>query len=143
MIKENTTEGGGVRKRVGQSMRARAVAARNIYAKAKARFLETHPTCQRCKFNLSDELHHMRGRAGTLLIDERYFMASCSGCHRWIHENPASAFKEGLLANSGDWNNPPYDSQTLKLYDQISELAAKIEANREKRKRARACKPKN
>lgn len=41
------------------------------------------------------EVHHMAGRSGKNLW-EGPFLACCSGCHRWITENPHGAFRLGL-----------------------------------------------
>jgi len=75
-----------------------------IYNAIKVLFLERHQLCsidsegkgQRCN-DWTTEVHHRRGRAGWLLIDVRYWTATCTRHHRWIHDNPAAATKLGLL----------------------------------------------
>lgn len=52
------------------------------------------PTCM----NHATELHHMRGRAGSNLCDERYLLPVCIECHAWIHSHTNEARKLGLMA---------------------------------------------
>lgn len=49
------------------------------------------------------EVHHTRGRIGTLLNDERYWLAVSLIGHRWIHEHPQAARERGWLAERGSW----------------------------------------
>ncbi len=58
------------------------------------------------------EVHHVRGRTGSLLNDLRYWKGVCPKCHFWIGHCPAEARKLGLLAEIGQWN------QTEKLEQQ-------------------------
>lgn len=60
-------------------------------------YLATHKVCEHpeCK-NLSEDLHHAKGRVGSLLTDVRYFKALCRRCHRWVEENPEQAKAFGL-----------------------------------------------
>ena len=60
-------------------------------------YLATHKVCEHpeCK-NLSEDLHHAKGRVGGLLTDVRYFKALCRRCHRWVEENPEQAKALGL-----------------------------------------------
>jgi len=50
------------------------------------------------------DVHHMRGRIGNLLHDQRYWLAVSRAGHEWIHRNPAEARKHGWLAEKGEWN---------------------------------------
>jgi hypothetical protein len=52
------------------------------------------------------ECHHMRGRAGSLLTDERYFLPCCRGHREWIHEHPRLSREMGILAPASEWNIP-------------------------------------
>jgi hypothetical protein len=60
-------------------------------------YLATHKVCEHpeCK-NLSEDLHHAKGRVGSLLTDVRYFKALCRRCHRWVEDNPEQAKALGL-----------------------------------------------
>lgn len=74
-----------------------------VYKRLKGEFLAVHRHCAAC-CGLAAEVHHTRGRAGTLLLDTRYWMALCPACHRWVHENIEAARKRNLIAAAGDWN---------------------------------------
>ena len=52
------------------------------------------------------EVHHMRGRAGSLLLDQRYWLAVSKQGHRWIHSNIEKARALGWLCELGKWNVP-------------------------------------
>lgn len=60
-----------------------------------------HPCCNRL-----NEIHHTRGRAGSLLLDERFWLAVSENGHRFIHENMDLAREYGWLCEKGLWNNP-------------------------------------
>lgn len=51
--------------------------------------------------------HHIRGRAGALLCDSRYWLAVSKRGHQLIHENPERARHLGWLAQKGDWGRQP------------------------------------
>ncbi len=42
------------------------------------------------------EVHHAKGRVGTLFLDERYWVALCSEAHTWVENNPNEAKERGL-----------------------------------------------
>jgi hypothetical protein len=71
------------------------------YQGAKRLFLMGRTRCERCKCVEELELHHKRGRLGSLLPDHRYFAALCGKCHRWVHEHPAEARAAGWLEQWG------------------------------------------
>lgn len=58
--------------------------------------------CFQC-FDKQISVHHTRGRVGTLLCDERFWLALCDHCHRWVHDNPEEARSVGLLCQPGEW----------------------------------------
>lgn len=94
------------RKRIRQVSKIQR--ARNAaYAVQRDAWLEERLRCDGCRRHASVvgplELHHKRGRTGALLTDDRHWMAVCSRCHRWIHENPAAAAWRGWLAQRGEW----------------------------------------
>lgn len=43
------------------------------------------------------DVHHMAGREGKLLNDERYWLAVSRAGHNWIHANPNEARRRGWL----------------------------------------------
>jgi hypothetical protein len=63
----------------------------------------------------SSEVHHVRGRLGTLKFDTRFFCPTCRECGRWVHANPAKARALGLLAQAGDWRRAPEDAETERI----------------------------
>lgn len=100
------------------SLRARAL--RELYEEAKAEFLADHRICDRCgNVFKSLELHHSLGRAGTLLIDWRFFNALCSRCHNTVHIAVKEAQKEGWIGGPGQWNTPPRDAFSDVLEDSV------------------------
>jgi hypothetical protein len=48
------------------------------------------------------EKHHMRGRDGDRLTDERFIIGVCRPCHRAIHAQPGKAIAAGLLLLRSD-----------------------------------------
>ncbi len=45
----------------------------------------------------SQEIHHVRGRIGAMLLDERYWLAASRSEHDWCHSHPSQARALGLL----------------------------------------------
>lgn len=50
--------------------------------------------CARCGGG-SSEVHHRKGRRGDALLDEAWWVALCSTCHRWVTEHPKAALLAG------------------------------------------------
>jgi hypothetical protein len=78
------------------------------YSRAKQVFIAAHPRCQACGVlpiprtaRPACDIHHQRGRLGSLLMDTRFWSAVCRDCHNWIHANPAAAKAVGLI---GPWH---------------------------------------
>lgn len=87
-------------------------AARNrIWAKVKRDYLKGRLRCERCqKWTNKLDVHHSRGKNGSLRYDTRFFIAVCRPCHTWIDNNRAEARKLGLLCDYGLFNQPPKDN---------------------------------
>lgn len=85
----------------------RRAAENRIYARERKKYLEEHPMCEACLDRPSVELHHKRSRIGRLLCDVRFFFATCSVCHAWIHDNPRKARELGWLSSTREWNTVP------------------------------------
>lgn len=68
------------------------------YAKVKRAILRKPVVCMvsNC-YNRATDIHHMRGRAGSLLTDKRFLLPVCRGCHMDIHDDPAWARKHGYI----------------------------------------------
>lgn len=89
---------------------ARAMAA---YNKRRVPFLAAHPVCPvllalQGVTRATETIHHTRGRAGALLLDERFWLAVSMEGHRWIEDNKAEAKRRGwTLPGGGAWNCYP------------------------------------
>lgn len=66
-----------------------------LYQVVRAVYMNNNPICERCHDKHSDQLHHRAGRIGKLLYDQRYFMAVCDPCHKYIELNPLEAKENG------------------------------------------------
>lgn len=55
---------------------------------------------------VSNKPHHVRGRMGSLLYDDRTFLAVSDEGHTFIHNNIEIARQHGWIAQAGDWNKP-------------------------------------
>lgn len=110
------------------SLRARAL--RELYEETKKSFLAYRRSCERCGKERPLEVHHVRGRTGTLLIDRRSFAGICKECHNFIHENVKAAKAEGCIAGAGQWDCPPRDSESARLsglvLDRINAIGERI-----------------
>ena len=76
------------------------------YGPKRKAFLLRHPQCAVFPDERATDIHHTRGRIGSLLCDERYWAAVSRDGHQWIHKNIAEARKRGLIADAGQWLNP-------------------------------------
>lgn len=67
-----------------------------IYKKKRKEFLTKHPKCKvkGCR-NVSTEVHHVRGRIGDLLNDEKHWLAVCNEHHRRITDDSSWAYENG------------------------------------------------
>lgn len=98
----------------GRTVARRAIPARSVkmkkrmasYLLLKTTFLEQHPACAVMHYEPATEVHHVRGRAGELLLDTRHWLAVSAPGHRWIHSNPDAARSKGYLCEKGLWNKP-------------------------------------
>lgn len=89
--------------------------ARRLYMKMRNKFLHN----RRCPVfgGRATEVHHTRGRIGTLLIDVRWWIGVSVQGHKWIHKNPNRSREKGWLARPGQWNTIPRDEETERLKD--------------------------
>lgn len=96
------------------------------YLVLKAEYLAEHRYCvvhTEGKRHRADQIHHKRGRTGTLLIDKRFWAGVCDCGHIFINDEPAMARRAGLLCEPGEWNTPPDDQETARLRGIIAELS--------------------
>lgn len=93
------------------------------YFRLRADYLLANPWCQtHLEISRSQgstpgsqkaiEIHHVKGRTGSLLLDVKWWKGTCWACHYWIQNNPERARTLGLIAPLGQWN------QTEKLSQQ-------------------------
>jgi hypothetical protein len=73
------------------------------YLKLRKTYLLSSPTCKAhlpniCTGTVTD-IHHMKGRIGSLLTDTKFFLAVCRPCHDWIELNPKEAKELGYSIN--------------------------------------------
>ncbi len=84
-----------------------------VYAKRKKVFLAKNEFCDVCKqwtYPGDRDLHHVRGRAGKLFLDERFWIMVCGGmggCHTRIHMDRKRAIADGFLGGAGEWGVCP------------------------------------
>lgn len=68
------------------------------YKVLRDQFMKLHPACQAgldgCTVKAT-ECHHMRGR-GEYLLNDKYYLALCNNCHRWINEHNEAATAMGF-----------------------------------------------
>jgi len=57
-----------------------------------------------------NEIHHTRGRAGSLLRDQRFWLAVSKQGHRFIHSNIEESRRRGWICAAGLWNTPPKET---------------------------------
>lgn len=66
------------------------------YKVVRKQFLKDHPICQVKGCNKpAAEVHHKKGRIGTLLTDVKSFLGTCRSHHKQIEQNPLWAKQEG------------------------------------------------
>jgi hypothetical protein len=60
------------------------------------------------------EIHHMKGRIGSLLTNRGYFKSTCRSCHSWVTEHSKEAIELGLSLSrhkqTDEKNNPSADT---------------------------------
>ena len=87
-----------VRKKLALVSQKRLVQQKEYSEKRKI-FLEKNLMCKArlngCALRSTD-VHHMKGRAGELYLDETYWLALCRQCHSWAELNPLQAREMGL-----------------------------------------------
>jgi hypothetical protein len=68
-----------------------------VYRLLAAAFLREHPRCQfpGC-VRASLDVHHRKGRVGTLLLDTRHWSALCRTHHDWAGQHPTAAVEMGI-----------------------------------------------
>jgi len=80
-----------------KSVSQRRLLALKEYRVVRDAYMSDHKICEHpeCS-NPSTELHHSKGRIGSLLTNPLYFKALCNSCHSWAEKNPILAKELGL-----------------------------------------------
>jgi len=75
---------------------AKRIDEEKLYKNEHKKYLIAYPYCEvrECK-SLSNQIHHKKGRIGSLLYNPEYFLAVCSECHSKIELNPIWAKVNG------------------------------------------------
>lgn len=94
--------------------------AKRIYAKLRRQFLAQNPECAVYRNKPANQIHHRRGRIGTLLIDQRFWLSVSMAGHEWIGRNPVQARAKGFICEQGKWNTPPDDEVTRRLKELLA-----------------------
>ena len=90
----------------------RRASEKTKYRALREEFLLNHPWCEYHlkmnpqRFVPATEVHHTRGRAGSLYLDTRFWIALSAVGHDWVHNNMEAARQLGLLCERGQWNTP-------------------------------------
>lgn len=61
------------------------------------------PRCHDCQ-----DCHHAKGKPGTLLMDERFWIPVCRPLHSWLRDRPKEARALGLY--DGAWQHVPKEN---------------------------------
>jgi ribosomal protein S27AE len=74
-----------------------------LYSAKRVLYLQDHPMCEAhlpgiCT-DYATDIHHMSGKIGDLLTDEKYFKALCRSCHQYVETHPEIAKEKGLSIN--------------------------------------------
>jgi hypothetical protein len=77
-----------------------------VIPELQAGFKYGHPISDRIS-----QIHHMRGRLGTLLMDKRGWLPCSTQGHRWIDANKEKARELGFLCAKGLWHVPFRDGE--------------------------------
>lgn len=67
----------------------------NVYDEKRKKFLQRNPRCAVYPMLKSTQVHHMKGRIGALLLDERYWLPVSDKAHVEITNNPKWAISKG------------------------------------------------
>lgn len=72
-----------------------------IYAAKRIVFLtkEENQKCPVYPEQKTSQVHHMKGRIGSLYLDERFWLAVSADGHEWIEKNPNEAKEKGYSLN--------------------------------------------
>lgn len=67
-----------------------------IYKVERVKFLQANPKCAVYPNLKSEEIHHKKGRTGTLFLDQNHWLAVSKKAHDKITKNPTWAVENGF-----------------------------------------------
>jgi hypothetical protein len=86
------------------------LAENKTYTPAVKAYVKANPYCaiksEVCT-KITDAPHHTKGRIGSLLSDERYWLPACNECNLYIEDNDAWARANGFKVSKFTPNLPP------------------------------------
>ena len=96
---ESQAKAKGKKKKRISPLSAKQEARLAKYRPIRDKYLKEHTECEVYDCNKSStNIHHKKGREGSLLWDTEFFLACCETCHpKRIHENPEWAYEHGYL----------------------------------------------
>ncbi len=65
------------------------------YAVKRKNFLAKYNRCAVYPRLMATQVHHKKGRLGSLFLDENFWLAVSALGHKWIEEHPEEAYKKG------------------------------------------------
>lgn len=65
------------------------------YSHKKKKFLEANPMCSVFPKLRATDIHHKKGRVGSLFLDERFWLGVSRSGHKEIEDNPQWAYEMG------------------------------------------------
>lgn len=77
------------------------------YLHKRSHYLAENALCAVFEGKRATDIHHMRGRAGELLLCEEFWLPVSREGHMKIHENPDWARSKGYLCDKGLWGKQP------------------------------------
>jgi hypothetical protein len=91
-----------------------------LYMIVRAVILKRNPMCIANDNCAASEIHHSRGKTGTLYLDWRFFKSVCRFTHNWIGDNVLMAAGRGYT-DLVKWSQAPAGEITRELHSIISE----------------------
>jgi hypothetical protein len=76
-----------------------------VYYKLIGPWKQKNPICAVCKKRKTQDVHHMKGKEGTLLIEVEFWLPVCRPCHTKINDDSKWAIEQGYsLKRNGSFD---------------------------------------
>jgi hypothetical protein len=66
------------------------------YTVKRKKFLQENNRCAVYPKLMATQVHHRKGRVGSLFLDEKYWLPVSALGHKWVEEHPEEAYKLGF-----------------------------------------------